>query len=66
MARKSAHAAEVPEEEVAEEVAPKPTGDEATVTWRGKSRTFSRKVHGDKFFEYAEEFAAKFIKGTLV
>jgi len=31
-----------------------------TVTWNGGTRTYSKEVHGDKFKEYAEEFAEKF------
>lgn len=54
-------------EPVAEDVVeePKAVGDSATVTWRGGSRVYSRKVHGPKFRDLAKEFATKF-NGTIV
>lgn len=36
-----------------------------TVVWRGNSRTYTRKIHGDDFRALAEEFATK-NRGELV
>ena len=35
-----------------------------TVSWRGRSREYSLAVHGEKFMDLAQEFAAK-VSGTL-
>ncbi len=47
-------------QEVKAEVTSKPKATEVTVTWRGGSRVYSEKVHGENFVELAKEFATKF------
>lgn len=39
--------------------------DSVTVTWRGNTRTYTRKIHGADFLELAKEFAEK-NRGELV
>lgn len=39
--------------------------DSVKVEWNGGVREFSKEVHGAKFEDLAEQFAAKF-KGTIV
>ncbi len=38
--------------------------DSVTVVWRGKTRTYTRSVHGEKFAALAKEFADK-VGGTV-
>ena len=45
-------------------IVPKKGENEATVTWNGGSRTYSREVHGENFADLAQEFATK--KGGTV
>ena len=33
--------------------------NEATVTWNGNSRTYTKAIHGDDFKELAQEYATK-------
>ena len=47
----------------APEVVELPKGEaktEATVTWRGNSRTYSLELHGKDFMKLAKQFATKF------
>lgn len=37
----------------------------ATVSWKGKTRTYSKELHGADFKELAKEFAAK-VNGKVV
>lgn len=48
--------ADAAEETAAEE---KPSKDSVTVSWRGKTRVFSKDVHGKDFVKFAEQFAKK-------
>ncbi len=50
---------EVEADEEATPVAKKDARNSVTVTWRGGTRTYTLKAHGDTFAELAEEFAAK-------
>lgn len=49
----------------AEKAAAKAAEDTAVVSWRGNTREYSREVHGDNFYELAEQFAAK-VEGEVV
>lgn len=45
--------------------APVPTKGEATVTWNGNIRVYSKEEHGADFAKLAEEFAGK-VGGEVV
>ena len=59
--KKAVEAAEVEEttEDVVEEVEEQVSGDSATVSWKGRSRVYTKAVHGKDFRALAKEFAAK-------
>lgn len=58
--------AEETTEEAAEEAASgKASGKkEVTVSWRGRSRVYSKELHGPDFLALAKEFAAK-VEGNV-
>ena len=44
----------------AEKEAAKVAVTSVTVSWKGKSRVYSKAIHGDDFLALAEQFAKKF------
>lgn len=55
---------ETVEEEVVEEEVTASSKDEAVVEWRGRSRAYTKEIHGNDFKKLANSFADK-VGGTI-
>lgn len=47
-------------------VIPEVKATQATVTWRGNSRTYSKDIHGGLFAELAKKFADQYPDAVIV